>query len=86
MNGPVEARLHGTAESRAAPRACDTERPTECAADDPQRLLEVVIVRNDDSDFGVLAEGVEQQVGGEVYVGALLLRSQNLDDLRRVGR
>lgn len=56
------------------------------AADYPQRPLEVVVVGDDDGDLGVLTEGVEQQVGGEVHVGALLLRSQNLDDLWRVGR
>ena len=72
MNGPVEARLHGTAESRAAPRACDAERPTECAADDPQRLLEVVVVGDDDGDLGVIAEGIEQQpeATGPVWSGS----------------
>lgn len=85
MNGPVAARLHGTTEPRAAPRTCDSERPTECAADDAQRFLEVVVVGNDDGNLGVLAEGVKQQVGGKVHVGAppfnLLLRNLIKDGL-----
>ena len=54
-------------------RVDDADPDPGLALGDLNRQLEIRVVGDHDGDLAVALKGVEQQVGGEVDVGALLL-------------
>src|SRR5215204_3208095 len=48
--------------------------------DDPQRLGQVGVVGHNDECVRIVAEGVNQEIGGEVHVRALLLHLDYVDE------
>jgi hypothetical protein len=57
----------------------DADAESEFVLGDPDRELEVGVVRDNDRGLTFAVEGVEEQEGGEVDVGALLLGLHDLD-------
>src|SRR6266545_2271877 len=77
-----EGRLKRTASTRGRVRVDDADPDPELGLGDLNRQLEIRVVRDHDGDLAVALKGVEQQVGGEVDVGALLLGLHDLDRAR----
>jgi hypothetical protein len=66
-------------------RVDDPNDEAKLALRDGNRLLEMGVVRNNHGHLAVVLESVEQQVGGEVDIGALLLGLDYLDGCGSAG-
>ena len=63
-------------------RVDDADPDSELSLGDLDRQLEIGVVGDHHGNFAVALERVEQQVGGEIDVGALLLGLHHLDRAR----
>jgi hypothetical protein len=75
--------LKRTASTRGRVRVDDADPDPEVGLGDLNRELEIRVVGDHDGDLAVALKGVEQQVGGEVDVGALKNRSVPGKKLKR---
>ncbi len=67
-------------------RVDDVDPDSKLGLGDLNRQLEIGVVGDHDGHFAVALEGVEQQVGGEIDVRALLLGLHDLDRARTASR
>jgi len=71
--------------ARCRVRVDDTDLDAQLLFDDPDRLLQVGVVRDDHGSVATALEGVQEQVGREVHVGALLLGPDDLHGPEALG-